>query len=588
MRLHPRATTFLVVTSLVAGAAAGPPSSASPPAILPLSDIREGMVGTVTTVLHGTTRETIEIELLGVLDDGIGPGLDMILCRLRGDLGVWTGVAAGMSGSPVTVDGRLVGALSYSIGGFSKEPLCGITPIEAMLALEQYPARLEPWQGAAVAARASGLEPVPLALSTRGINATQLAADSELLRALGVAQPLQAVPASAGGPEGDLPPLEPGDAVSGLLIWGDFQVAATGTVTWRDGERLLAFGHPFLASGRSAIPIAPARIVWTVPSMLSSFKIATIGAPCGTMTQDRISAVEATIGTLPAGLPLSITVVRAGESPVRRSLFVARDPVISPALADLAVRTTLAQELGRERHEVLSARGTITLAGGRRLPFSATGPGTIAGDEQAIGGELARRLTALMRPPLPIPAVESVAIEVSSADPEGAYTVKRVLPDRLICRPGETLRVTLELEGPRGEERRESLTLTLPPDVLPGRYGVFAGSPRTLAGELGSVAEARRRTARSTEDYLAALERDETEAALGVVLALPAQGMVASGREYPALPGTAQILMRDRAAAGDAARARWLEVARASMPFERSVAAVARTTIEILGEGPSR
>lgn len=588
MPSRPLVQALVRLSHLVAAAAAAAPALASPPPVLPLSEVREGMVGTVTTVLRGTERETIEIELLGVLDGGIGPGIDMILCRLRGDLGTWTGVAAGMSGSPVTVDGRLVGALSYSIGGFSKEPLCGITPIEAMLALERYPSKLEPWQGSARSARASGLEPVPLALTARGIDAAELAAHGDLLRAIGVAQPLQAVPAAAAELPGDLSSLRPGDAVSGLLVWGDYQVAATGTVTWRDGERLLAFGHPFLGSGRSALPLAPARIVWTVPSMLSSFKIASVGAPAGMLAQDRLSGVEGIVGAPHDGLPLSITIVRPEEAPVTRSLFVARDPVISAPLADLALRTTLSQELGRERHEVLSARGTIALADGRALPFSATGPGTMMGDEQAIGTELGRRLTALMRPPLPIPAVASVAIEVRATEREGAYTVKRALPDRLVAHPGESLRVMLELEGPRGEERRETLTLDLPADALPGRYALLAGSPRSLAGEFGSVAEARRRTARSADDYLAALERDETDAALDAVLALPAEGLIASGREYPALPGTAQILLRARTAAGEAARARWLEVARASVPLDRGVAAIARASIEILGEEPTR
>ena len=581
----------LVATGLLT-AAAGVPTAAAPPPTLPLEAVRPGMVGTMSTVLRGTQRETIEVELLGVLDDGIGPGVDMILCRLRGELGTWTGVAAGMSGSPVTVDGKLVGALSYSIGGFSKEPLCGITPIETMLALERYPAGLAPWTAGA-SARASGLEPVPLALAARGLDPTLFDGSDELLRSLGLARPVQVVPSAAppaADPAPATPPaLEPGDAVAGLLVWGDVQLAATGTVTWRDGERILAFGHPFMGTGRAEIPFAPATIAWTVPSLLSSFKISNVGRPAGTMTQDRLTAVAGAIGPVPDGLPVSLSIQRAGGAPVTRSFRVAKDPLVAPPLADLALRIALGQELGRERQEVLRARGTIVLADGRRLPFEATGPGVMAGDEQAIGGELGRKLTALMRPPMALPAVAGVELAVTSIDPEGVYKLTRALPDRLVARPGETLRVALDLDGPRGSQRRETLSLVVPESALPGRYLLLAGSPRTLAAELGGVAEARRRTARGAADYLATFETPLADDAVEIALALPAEGLVADGREYPALPGTAQLLLRSRtAAAGDAGRVRGMAVARASAPLERAVTAIARVPIEILHLEPTR
>ena len=579
-----RAAAAAVLLAGLVAAFAAAPAAAAPPPTLPLAEVRPGMVGTLSTVLRGTQRETIEIELLGVLDDGIGPGVDMILCRLRGELGTWTGVAAGMSGSPVTVDGKLVGALSYSIGGFSKEPLCGITPIETMLALERFPAGLAPWSAGA-AARASGLEPVPLALAARGLDPALFDGSDALLRSLGLARPVQVVPAGAPAPrdpKAGPPALEPGDAVAGLLVWGDVQLAATGTVTWRDGEKILAFGHPFMGTGRAEIPFAPAEIAWTVPSLLSSFKISNVGVPAGTMTQDRLTAVSGAIGPVPAGLPVALAIRRTDETAVTRSFSVAKDPLIAPQLVDLALRIALGQELGRERLEVLRARGTIALADGRRLPFEAVGPGVMSGDEQAIGGELGRRLAALMRPPMALPAVSGIELAVSSVDPEGLYKLTRALPDRLVARPGETLRVALDLDGPRGSQRRETLALRVPETALPGRYVLLAGSPRALANELGGVAEARRRTAKDAADYLATFESTAADDALELALALPAEGLVADGREYPALPGTAQMLLRARPAAGDAGRVRGVTVARAGVPLERGVTGVARVSIEVL------
>ena len=101
--------------------------------IFPLAEIRRGQRGVAYTVFEGVTPEPMEVEILGVLKDSLGPGQDMILARLHGEKPEYTGVVAGMSGSPVYIDGRLVGALSYRIGQFSKEPICGITPIEQML-----------------------------------------------------------------------------------------------------------------------------------------------------------------------------------------------------------------------------------------------------------------------------------------------------------------------------------------------------------------------------------------------------------------------------------------------------------------------
>jgi hypothetical protein len=306
------------------------------------------------------------------------------------------------------------------------------------------------------------------------------------------------------------------------------------------------------------------------------------------MTQDRLTAVSGASGPVPAGLPVALAIRRTDETAVTRSFSVAKDPLIAPQLVDLALRIALGQELGRERLEVLRARGTIALADGRRLPFEAVGPGVMSGDEQAIGSELGRRLAALMRPPMALPAVTGIELAVSSVDPEGLYKLTRALPDRLVARPGETLRVALDLDGPRGSQRRETLALRVPETALPGRYVLLAGSPRALANELGGVAEARRRTAKDAADYLATFESTAADDALEIALALPAEGLVADGREYPALPGTAQMLLRARPAAGDAGRVRGVTVARAGVPLERGVTGVARVSIEVLVQESTR
>ncbi len=252
------------------------PSTAAGEDWIRLDEIEPGMRGTIRTVLQGRKLVEIEVELLGVLDDGIGPGTPMILGRFVDELGTWTGVAAGMSGSPVYVDGRLLGALSYAIGAFSKEPICGITPIREMKALERLPAGGPPG--------ASRLAPAPLALVGQGFPPETLSMLEDLLAERGVAATIDSIPLAAGelAGEGAAPPsMEPGEPVAALLVWGDIVLGATGTITWREGDSLLAFGHPFLGFGRTALQMAPAEILWTVPSAFNSFKIARIGKPVG-------------------------------------------------------------------------------------------------------------------------------------------------------------------------------------------------------------------------------------------------------------------------------------------------------------------
>ena len=122
----------LAQTAVAAHTIAMPSVAPNGTKIFPLADVKRGLHGVAYTVFEGVTPEPMEVEILGVLTDAIGPGQDMILGRLKGEKPEYTGVVAGMSGSPVYIDGRLVGALSYRIGQFSKEPICGITPIEQM------------------------------------------------------------------------------------------------------------------------------------------------------------------------------------------------------------------------------------------------------------------------------------------------------------------------------------------------------------------------------------------------------------------------------------------------------------------------
>ncbi|HEX6278446.1 MAG TPA: hypothetical protein VFZ49_00405, partial [Pyrinomonadaceae bacterium] len=306
-------------TAPYSAASAG--STASSPSFLRLAEIKEGMRGTAKTVFRGSEPEEFSVEILGVVPGGIGPRQDMIVGKISGGAADRTAVFAGMSGSPVYIDGKLVGAISYSFP-FSKEAICGITPIEQMINIfeSKQPARnvaLEPRAFSfAELASTEGLTGLPKMASTGGL-LSGVAQNSALMAVAGqsfqrIATPvtftglsqetlnvfapqlLQAglLPVAAAGGAAPIAPMKAadattlvgGDSVSMQLTRGDYSLAAAGTVTLRDGDKVYAFGHPFLNLGSSDLPMSESHVVTVIPNVNNSFKLAVPDAMVGSMT----------------------------------------------------------------------------------------------------------------------------------------------------------------------------------------------------------------------------------------------------------------------------------------------------------------
>jgi hypothetical protein len=310
------------------GAAALPPTAAAAMGgsgetkIFPLAEVKRGMQGVAYTVFEGVNPEPMQVEILGVLRDSLGPGQDMILARLHGTKPEFTGVVAGMSGSPVYIDGRLVGALSYRIGQFSKEPIAGITPIEQMLEVRDGEVRpaaagkakpagpVEVSTGMPAVSARSGVEmqamETPLVFS--GFSQEAVERFGDRFRAMGLTPVagLGSADAKAAQPE----PLVPGSAVSAVLVRGDLSVAGTCTVTYVDPTRLLACGHPITQYGPVDMPMTKAAVIATLPSPLNAFKIVNTTETVGAFTEDRASAVMGRFGAKARMIPVTVEVVQ--------------------------------------------------------------------------------------------------------------------------------------------------------------------------------------------------------------------------------------------------------------------------------------
>ena len=343
--------------------------------IFPLADVRRGLHGVAYTVFEGVTPEPMEVEILGVLNDAIGPGQDMILARLKGEKPEYTGVVAGMSGSPVYIDGRLVGALSYRIGQFSKEPICGITPIEQMFEvrdgqpagkmrvvsagreadssaslrndnqgalgntntgvppLRSAPVGMTPSEGGRGPVgmtpsewmRSVGgggeVQPIETALVFGGFSQDAVARFGDKFRELGMS-PVAGLGGAAAAGTKQPEPLVPGSAVSAVLVRGDLSISGTCTVTYVDPTRLLACGHPITQYGPVSMPMTKAEVVATLASPLNAFKIINTTETVGSFTEDRASAILGQFGVTARMIPVSVDVIpaegAAGGSAMRK------------------------------------------------------------------------------------------------------------------------------------------------------------------------------------------------------------------------------------------------------------------------------
>ena len=296
---------------------------ATAPAItkfFPLAEVKRGMKGVAYTVFEGVNPEPMQVEILGVLRDALGPGQDMILARLHGDKPEYTGVVAGMSGSPVYIDGRLVGALSYRIGQFTKEPIAGITPIESMLQVRDgevtSPVGMQRAEvkSAGFGIPQGGGQPEMRAMETPlvfgGFSQETVERFGDKFRAMGLTPVagLGGADPTAVQPE----PLVPGSAVSAVLVRGDLSMAGTCTVTYVDPKLLLACGHPITQYGPVDMPMTKAEVLTSLASPLNSFKIINTTETVGAFTEDRASAIMGRFGVQARMIPVEVEVIPPG------------------------------------------------------------------------------------------------------------------------------------------------------------------------------------------------------------------------------------------------------------------------------------
>ena len=565
-------------SGLVAGALALATVSApaAPVPTLAPGLLHPGQKAEVRTVFRGDSVETFDAVIVGVLAGGRAEG-DMILARATSERVIETGVAQGMSGSPVYVDGKLVGALS-SGWSFTREPLFGITPIGEMLAvLDQPTSRGNPgsagptgvdlpgtsagprfrelrWsdalesQAAPASVSRPGPTPLALPLACGGLNPAACEPVSSWLAPLGLA----VVPGGrtvAGGPGAEA--LVPGSAVAVDIMRGDLQMSAIGTVTWRDGDRVLLFGHPFFQSGEVRLPMSTAEITTIVPSQASSFKLGVRGREVGVVTQDRRAAVAGQVGGDVRLLPLTVTIEGAGGSRTPFRFETIEDRALAPSLVGVAALNSLLESGGGGASQ--SLRWSMALY--RRGQSALTLGDVAAGDSPATDllVAIAAPLRFLFNNPYDTLVLDSIAVRVQVEPAREQWTLRNARLLSGAVRPGGTLHLECEVERWRGGRELRSIELVMPEEVPDGSYVLWVGGGPELSRYEAKELPARYRPT-SLPDAWRRLSSSRPADGLYAAMFAHAPEVTSDGRDYPELPTSALALLSSGERAGDASR----------------------------------
>ena len=517
--------------------------------LAPVSELARGMRGYGLTVVEGTRIDTFDVEILGVEHNSMLPGRDVILVRLSG-LGLEeTGLVAGMSGSPVYVEGRLVGAVAW--GWFAAdEPVGLLTPIHEMLAVMERdlsaPARGS--TAAPVPARPSGLVRLAAPVWVSGVGRGTAQRMTELLSPLGL-EPLLS-PAGE-DPSLETPPLRAGSAVGVQLVGGDLSMVGIGTVTHVDGDRLVAFGHDFVGSGAIDLPMTGVHIFGVLDHRFRSFKLGAATATVGAVRQDRFGGIAGLTGARAGVLPVEMAVAPEGET--REFRFeVARHRFFTAGLIQSALIGALESTSKVMGEASIDLNIDIELDDGRKVTWDQIYSGVDATFGAAI--DAGTPLRALARSSFEGIRLAGVRMRADVREEVRVARLSGAGLDRPRVRAGEEVTVSVRLAPYRSAERVLQIPVRVPAGAA-GELGVRVGSGRSANGweeeRLGAGPAA------DAEELLRRLNRPRREDELVVQLTVAEPGLTVDGRELPSPPPSVHRLLSQSPVAGSTRMVAW-------------------------------
>jgi hypothetical protein len=479
-----------------------------------LEDIRPGMKGIGWTCYQGSTPEEFQVEILGVLR-GINPGASAVLARFSGPHLEKTGIFEGMSGSPVYIDGKLLGAVAYSFS-FTKEAIGGITPITEMVAA--FDESIAPASGIKIAKARSlrdgllapdsemlqalrlhdtamqpsasaesgshSLIPIATPLSVSGFHSETLKAFGPRFRALGMSI-LQgtggagSASANSGKPESDGTKFEAGSNIVIPLVRGDVEISAGGTVTYVDGNRVYAFGHSMLQLGFIEMPMHKARAILVVPNIESSFKILEIGEPVGTLRQDRGAGIYGVLGEKPRMVPLQVNLTTSRGTKKEFKYDVVRDSLLTPLLVNSVVYNTIIASERAQGLVALTVKGKISIKNEETVEV-ANRYSSESGAPNDAALSVAIPVNYLMMGGYQNLDLQKIEVDITAQESDRAAMLDSIRFDRTEVQAGESLELEVSYRRADGELVQDSYPVKIPANASPGPLTFLVADGATL------------------------------------------------------------------------------------------------------------
>lgn len=550
-------------------------------ALIGIDEVKPGMRGYGLTVFRGTEPSRFEVEVIDVLRN-FRPDQDLILVRTDHPELQKAKTVAGMSGSPIYLGGRLAGAYSYG-WYFGKEPVAGVTPIASMWAEINRPLIPSIWKTIGVSTQVTAMGPSRAAPKTvhgrlspswDTWRAGPLGALRQHAARLGLFEesgarngprpvttpilmggfespvvelleqelgPFGLAALQAGGSSGPRKPTEKprpvfvdGGAIGVQLIRGDISATAIGTVTHVDGKRLIAFGHPMLNVGQTALPTATARVLHVLASDRQSFKIAETITPLGALVHDRQSAIVVDTGMIPETVPVTVRIRGVQGAPRPQwSVEVAANRVLTPTLT-LAAATNALQASCSDRSDVIfTATCRIAIAGHGTLQvqdsgYSAAGPSS----HQALSElRVFDLMAAAYANPFENTRVLRVEIDLDVRFGRDLITVVDAMVSSDEVDPGRAVNVQVILRPFGQPDQVRVFPVTIPESA--------AGEDIELMLQSGNTVQIEQPKAENLDDIIHAIQSGYPSTSLVISTKMPSRGLRTPGQVVRSLPGSA-------------------------------------------------
>lgn len=561
----------LLAAAALLGCAAASAEAAT--IIMPLVEVKAGMKGKGKSVFEAGRVEEFDADILGVLAN-YRPKRSMIIARLKGRGLETSGVIEGMSGSPVYVDGKLLGAVAFSFP-FSREPIAGITPIEEMLAIERSasppgpaaPVPLQPERsltlddllalykgssgpGGAAASPAESFLPLHVPLLLGGFSTPAFEKARGFLGGLGF-QPVRTGTAGQSGSGQALSGLrlQPGEAVGVQLMGGDLDMTAVGTVTDVDGDRVLAFGHPFYNLGAVDFPMTRVDVLTVVPSLESSFKLAATGPLVGRISQDRTAGAYGELGKAPRLIPVRVKLASGPSARKEFAFRVVNDRILSPALMNMALSSIITSEERSYGNVSLEFNGDVYLDNGANVHLEDLFSGNYDGPAASLSGVVAAVVYYLTNNEFRDVGIFRIDLDIRAAEEARFCSLDKVLLDRYEASPGERIEIKTSYKTFKEEIRVEEGGIVVPNLPAGSEFYLVVGD----AAAMQQVERAQYRTQdfvpRDLDQLIRILGslRKNNRIYFKVMAAKP--GLFLKGEELPNLPPTLKSMFASPRAA---------------------------------------